>query len=243
MSEQQSNTVVMFRALVMLVCLVAIPFAAFCGSSLPTILKAVQEHRWPTLAEFRGLVNPSSRTTSGVPQFVPTRTMTGDPRPFPGGTVQPIPVNPSPSPARWPEAMAPQAGPAIVPVGFNTPADPTRSLDRNPATPLGLAGGIADPTAEHKAGLAGPIGGEPSATPAGSEAFSFVQDRLRQLGATYYLLEAWGDQKREYRFYCRMAIGGNAQFTRAFWAIDGDPLRAMGQVLQQVESWKVGEKS
>jgi hypothetical protein len=38
-----------------------------------------------------------------------------------------------------------------------------------------------------------------------------------------------------------MAIGGNAQFTRAFWAIDSDALRAMGQVLQQVETWKLGE--
>jgi hypothetical protein len=53
-------------------------------------------------------------------------------------------------------------------------------------------------------------------------------------------LESWGDQKREFRFYCRMAIGGNSQYTRSFWAIDNDPLRAMGQVLQQVETWRQG---
>jgi hypothetical protein len=70
--------------------------------------------------------------------------------------------------------------------------------------------------------------------------FSYIQDRLRHLGATYYVLETCGEQNREYRFLCRMAIGGNSQVTRSFWAIDTDPVRAMGQVLQQVESWRSG---
>jgi hypothetical protein len=60
------------------------------------------------------------------------------------------------------------------------------------------------------------------------------------LGATYYLLESWGDQERQYRFYCEMAIGGNTRYKRSFWSIDTDPVRAMAQVLEQVQAWQVG---
>jgi len=45
-----------------------------------------------------------------------------------------------------------------------------------------------------------------------------MQDRLRQLGATYYLLETWGNQRQFYRFYCQMAVGGNSSYTHYFEA-------------------------
>jgi hypothetical protein len=83
------------------------------------------------------------------------------------------------------------------------------------------------------------LAGTQAAT-SGSDPYTVIQDRLRQLGATYYLLESWGDQDRQYRFFCRMAIGGNAQCTRSFWSIDTDPFQAMRQVLQQVEAWRSG---
>ena len=66
-----------------------------------------------------------------------------------------------------------------------------------------------------------------------------IQHRLRQLGATYYLLELWGSEG-QYRFYCKMALGGNPDFSRYFEATDSDPLRAMAKVLAQVESWRAG---
>jgi hypothetical protein len=69
-----------------------------------------------------------------------------------------------------------------------------------------------------------------------------IQDRLRHLGATYYVLEvleAWGQQPNVYRFFCKMAVNGNAEFTRCFEATKGDPTQAMADVLQQVEHWRV----
>jgi hypothetical protein len=68
--------------------------------------------------------------------------------------------------------------------------------------------------------------------------FMALQDRLRQLGATYYLLETWGNQKQFYRFYCQMAVGGNAGYTHYFEAINSNPLEAMADVLRQVEAWR-----
>ena len=68
--------------------------------------------------------------------------------------------------------------------------------------------------------------------------FKLIQERLKRLGATYYLLEAWGDHKDAFRFYCRMPIGGNPQVWRPFQNVDSDPLKAMANVLQQIEDWQ-----
>ena len=70
--------------------------------------------------------------------------------------------------------------------------------------------------------------------------FKHIQERLRELGATYYLLETWGDQSEAYRFYCRMAVGGNRHVTKQFNWVACDPLTAMSNVLHQVEDWQKG---
>ncbi|MCE5266876.1 MAG: hypothetical protein LLG00_03205 [Planctomycetaceae bacterium] len=67
-----------------------------------------------------------------------------------------------------------------------------------------------------------------------------IQQRLRGLGATYYLLESWGSDQQLYRFYCKVAVGGNADYTHWFEAIHADPLEAMRQVLRRVETWRGG---
>jgi hypothetical protein len=76
-----------------------------------------------------------------------------------------------------------------------------------------------------------------------ADAFCALQDRLRQLGATYYLLESWGSEQQMYRFYCKMAIGGSADYTRYFEATSADPLQAMLDVVRQVEAWKEGGRA
>src|SRR5271155_5247972 len=68
---EHSSTVAAFRALVMLVCLILIPVAAFCGMSCPAVLKAIQSGRWPTLADFRGQQAPTSNQGSSQPRAPP----------------------------------------------------------------------------------------------------------------------------------------------------------------------------
>jgi hypothetical protein len=65
-----------------------------------------------------------------------------------------------------------------------------------------------------------------------------IPERLKQLGATYYVLESWGDDQQLYRFFCKMAVADSADYTRCFEATGADPRQAMQQVLQQVESWR-----
>ncbi len=73
-----------------------------------------------------------------------------------------------------------------------------------------------------------------------SDRFTYIQRRLRELGATYYLLETWGDQGQYYRFHARMAVGGSPDYVRHFEATETDALQAMVAVLRQVERWRVG---
>jgi hypothetical protein len=79
---------------------------------------------------------------------------------------------------------------------------------------------------------------------AGAEAqadpFTAMERKLREYGATYYLLETWGNQREMFRFHCKMAVGNDPNYTRHFEAIDHDALRAMNQVVNRVEAWRAG---
>jgi hypothetical protein len=70
------------------------------------------------------------------------------------------------------------------------------------------------------------------------DGLNYVLDRLRELGAVYYLLETWGNDGQRFRFHCKMAIGGNPAYTRHFEAIDRDAIQAMARVLAEVETWR-----
>jgi hypothetical protein len=82
-----------------------------------------------------------------------------------------------------------------------------------------------------------------SLNPPAANPFSEMQNRLRQLGATYYLLETWGNEQQYYRFYCKMAVGGNTNYTHCFESTDSDPIAAMTTVLKQIEAWRNGGSS
>jgi hypothetical protein len=77
-------------------------------------------------------------------------------------------------------------------------------------------------------------------TAAQTDRFTWMERRLRDYGATYYLLETWATGGERYRFFCQMALANSPGHTRNFEATDTDPLRAMGRVLDQVEAWRNG---
>ena len=241
---QQSSVVVMLRALVMMACLIAIPLVALFGTSLPDVVKAVKEGRWPTLTSAvhallpthnqnpnqdqslnqTALDEPAKFEPAGEPLPTGTAAMLAGPANVNAGAPQPAlpPVaaagatDPPPMAPRWTAESTPRQASAVVPAGYEAAADA-------PAH----AAPVSPPAATTP---------KPAADP-----FLHTQQRLQQLGATYYLLESWGGQQQLYRFYCKMAVGGNPNYTRYFEAIESDPLRAMSQVLGQVESWRAGK--
>ncbi len=110
-----------------------------------------------------------------------------------------------------------------------------------PPSPAVLPSGAASPAEK----IAGPADGSIERLPTAADPAQPSDDRLQalgvklqQLGATYYVLESWGNQQHLFRFYCKVAVAGSANCTRCFEAVRSEPLQAMLQVLQQVEAWK-----
>ena len=160
----------------------------------------------------------------------------------------------------WPtrsEPAAPSASASFGGVPQSTPSSPTGAphpVCQMPATALPGQTAVTTQSSVVPAGYQSPkclaAAAPPEvcavdenatgAAPSAAGLVDAVQDRLRELGATYYLLESWGNGQRMYRFCCKMAIGGSADYTRCFEATHGDPLQAMAGVLRQVETWRCG---
>ena len=157
---------------------------------------------------------------------------------------------------RWPPAAAGEA-PIAAQQGNVVPATAAgvyasvgnQSASFNaPADPRGVAGQplqrAAADVPQSRGPLVRPAGATVEAPAArGAEQgdhFTVMERKLREYGATYYLLETWGNEGQLYRFHCRMAINNNPNYTRQFEATDRDALRAMSQVLERVEAWRAG---
>lgn len=261
----QSSATTAFRACVMLACLVAIPAAALFGTSLPGIVQNVLQGKL-SLGQ-RPAEEPLSEAPPFRPDSAPSppaaTAAVSNPALLTGGpTVLPLsdagaaaalpatgwpaggPVGPA-SPATNPPVVRPEnIAPSVSPGGAQravwaddqsrprsgvVPAGATQTAGEHAAVPLFSASTASVP----------PAGGEPaSAAATPTDRFSYLQLRLRQLGATYYLLETWGDRGQFYRFHCRMAVVPGGNFTRQFEATDTDPLRAMTRVVSEVEAWR-----
>jgi len=194
----------------MLACVVGIPLAAVFGKSMPEVFRALLNGRWPGRTAH-------AEASSSDPGLAPVPS-TAAAAALPGHHGTPH-WQPEPSPLH-------AASPVVTPTQYTRPStDPahgqTAVAGRQPSNVL-------------------PAVAEDPATPvpATADRFRYVQERLRQMGAVQYRLEYWGAQQQFYRFSCRVAIAGDPGCTRHFEATDGDDLRAMVQVLRQVEAWR-----
>ncbi len=241
---EQSSSVAVFRALVMVICLILIPVAAFCGGSFPAVVKAIQMGHCPTLADFRGPSAPPASQPQEAPRFMPPQVV----GPTAAASGLPFPAAGQGENAR----SSVMAANYIAPI--NTPQQDGSSLSTT--FPQSKDSGIS-PNArglfpvQSGAGSLLPVESgrtshfdDPACPPASGGGLSsndqlkHVLERLRQLGATYFVLEPCGDEKREFRFFCQMSIGGNPRVTKSFWNFNGDPLKAITGVLTQVEDWQ-----
>lgn len=68
--------------------------------------------------------------------------------------------------------------------------------------------------------------------------FADSERRLRNLGASYYRLENWGDDGHFYRCCCSVAAAPHSRATRHFEAIDAAPSQAIESVIRQVQAWR-----
>jgi len=218
MQSNQSSANIAFRALVMLAFVVAISTIAFSGSALPEKARKLLEKNWPAISS---VISNTAADILG--HFSQDKTKLQNLPSLPGqtykGTSNP-PGQLTPDNQAVPLSIAsPGAGGNgnLLPTSNVVPANYQNVVETRINQPGYGVQGVTNP-------------------------FVAIQDRLRQLGATYYLLETWGNQRQFFRFYCQMSVGGNASYTHYFEATNPDPMAAMADVLRQVEAWRLGKK-
>ena len=249
----ESSTVVAFRALVLLACLIVVPLAAIFGSQFPDVVKSVLIDRIfpngvpgvagaepardtapPFVAATESSAWQGAQTGPTVPATaISAQTGAGTAPAWSGAGVEPaVAWNQAPGQVRPAAGESPPGGQpgGAERLGVAIPADGRQNFHANPNQ---------GPSASGAPGVGGPS--NPSAhLVAPPDRFTLMERRLREFGATYYLLETWGNESEYYRFHCKMAIANNPAHTRTFEATDTDPLRAMGRVVEQVEAWRAG---
>jgi hypothetical protein len=244
MQSTQSNGTVFFRAAVMAGFLAVIFYAALSGNALPDAARKYIEKYLPrALASSK---SPSSETAnaSSAASTASEAPLFNSPQIKPALSVNSAapPLMENPSAPRTlamdgsasPLSAVPTSGAHSAPWGDGaSPVVPINYLvQTESSTPsaTNTPGVVKNAILPENSSL--PLTSSAAATP-----FAQIQDRLKQLGATYYLLETWGNQQQLYRFYCKMAVGGNSNYTHCFEYISADPMQAMSEVLKQVESW------
>jgi hypothetical protein len=251
----------------MLACLIAVPLAALFGTALPEMARRLFGERLG-LVEIASQPLAEGAAFSSTAQAAPSpmieNSLTGEwgasGLPFgPASSNEKTPalpaqpagtVGPPAATLRLPEQFthsgvvkSPASGiHDAIPASYQSPVSSAGDLEflRWPEEPSKATSLV--PVEAFPAPIAARNSGASLPPPADSQAcvdqFSHIQRRFRELGATYTLLETWGDQGQLYRFYCRMAMGGSSSYTRFFEATDADPLGAMSRVLAQVEAWR-----
>lgn len=218
---EQSSAAVAVRALVMLGCLVAIPLVAVFGNALPEVIDQFIGTWWtpgaPAVSEgvaeaprFESLGGNAPPAPMASPSFAPDWGSERSNEPAPADSAE----------------CGPQGCP-VLPATYEASLETRHDPNSIPSYPPFMGNGVSatsvpyEPSAEHS-----------------PDQFQAMCQRLKELGATYVLLESWGDRQEQFRFYCKIAIAGNPHYTYRFEATNPDPVAAMANVLRQVESWQ-----
>jgi hypothetical protein len=232
----QSSAMMALRALVLVVCLVAVPLFAIFGKDAPQVVRSLVENivgasagsaERHTADHDPPIFRPAPLARSDSPTNIGGTTYSNT---VSAGTLVPLadhnrtPANPASDPFQRTSAGPSAAGSASS--AAEAPRLNTSQFDAN------QAGQTAD--SQHALAQQSPDAPKASFPP---DYFRAAEERLRSLGATYYLLETLGPSG-DYRFYCKVAASDRPDQVFAFFATDHDPLQAINSVVRQVEGWR-----
>jgi hypothetical protein len=263
----ESSTVLAFRIFVMLSCLIIVPMAAIFGSAFPDVVKSVLIDRivaWST-----GKPIEATRTDSAPDGFRAVTPGAAAARDGSGNSQTRLWEPRDGDVASWqsPGGAAPAS--AVVPpdragagqgfsqsASFSAPTDaptafpPVHEIQPAPSESPYHRGARGQPPGANRPSGSTVYGSPPhepappaadAASPLGQpERFTQMERKLREYGATYYLLETWGNDGQSYRFHCRIAVSNDARLSRHFEASNRDALEAMSEVVQRVAAWRAG---
>jgi hypothetical protein len=228
----------------MLACLIVVPLAAIFGSQFPDVVKTVLIDRfWPANIKLPGeqAQRPESPAFSAGPapawrSDAPLAATGGAP-----GYGNP-PVRPTAGSAMTGDPMAGRSAPGVIADGLVRPAAADVAMNPTSGSQPSDSAGPSYSAPGYPASASTPANTAPGAAPPAiaPDRFTWMERKLREQGATYYLLETWVNEGERYRFFCKIALSNNPGHTQNFEATDSDPLRAMGRVVDQVDAWRTG---
>ncbi len=212
----QSPIAVYLRVLVMLGCLVALPMAAFFGTSaLPEVADLIFEGRWS--AQHASARESGSQPLSNVALDGAPAATSGMP------SYLPMLKNPG-------EVARERAALGLVRLPM-----PTTAIRCSQQTPAARHGSDVALLATV---LKGDCREAPEEARSRESRLAALKARLDRLGASYQPLRPWGNQGLLYRFECSMSVPDYPQWDRHFEATDPDPVSAVARVVEEIESWK-----
>lgn len=217
-TTEPSSFVVLLRALVMLVFLVGLPGVAVLKGSFPELADRLAERGREVLASVSDHVS-EARGVDTLPAGATGQTAAGD---YTSPQIQ----SPAPHQSTGP---LPSIGPPTPRHVDTLVADPMEHDHGHVLIPNAATGSLP---------LAGPRQPPSPVVPLDPGRAEKMVGDLRQLGATFYRLEKWGDQGQLFRFQCKMSVGGNPHVNRHFEATDADANRAIEHVVQHVQTWR-----
>ena len=212
----QSSAILAVRGAIMLLFLIAVPLLAIFGRSLPDVIRVVVERHlgWKP-AEAR-----IASALEGAPRF-------GEPlQGRPQQASQPGADNSYQAPRALASTLQ-APGPALS-TGF------PQARSASPQPPGQSVNFEVQPAADARTQPNAPTNSEVPPNP------DEIQERLKQLGATWYRLDQWGDSGELYRFACRMEVSPGSNLDRHFESVAQTPDEALIGVLRQVEQWRSG---
>jgi hypothetical protein len=228
----QSSFVTLLRALVMLGCLAVIPLIAVFGTALPAKVVEFLDSHLAAKAE------SAEQPLAAAPPF----TLRAGPSPT--ESLRPSVANELPASPRLELEPPDEPELRITPASF-CPAEPSLqpppSMQGVDLVPVVRDRSAAVPTSHRCEGVTVGRGPEADSPVESDEPIKVIEKRLQELGATYYRLECWGENRDVYHFFCKMPIGGNPNFTRYFDDTQTRPGQAMRNVLEQIETWRSGQ--
>ena len=254
---------VLFRAIVMLACLVLVPMAAIFGSAFPSLIQSCLPDSWQSVVKDTSSAANGDAPSFGAMSSHPAASAAPAPQ-WPattGGAAKPTNANatgaaPESSAAKFFETGAaplrrsiPTAAPAgnvelagrsNVPAAFSSPADMSGVRVASNSRAMSGQDETFTKTGDFRNTTAPPAGAWPSAASAKPadppDRFTTIEQQLRSYGATHYHLETWGQRGELYRFQCQMPATTHGGASPAFEAVDASALEAMQRVLKQVET-------
>lgn len=218
----------LLRSMILLVFLLGLPFLAVTGTGPDRLLDALVD--WCAERLEARTQHGQQEQASAARHVAPAAELRGS-RPEMPDKQSPVP----PAGSREDPPTGPsQTGPLAGPGGDATRHGPLMA-GPPPTGRVGHAAAVEPPEA-----ASGSCRSEGTAAPDDevADTVAAIEQRLRQLGASYYLLERWGHRRSLYRFQCRMPLKDDPNHYTQFQAIEDQPLRAMQDVLRRIEAWQ-----